>query len=453
VLAVDISTASTGDRRSHTWVLDAMVWQRVFPGLPRGRAFSAMAYDARRGRAVLHGGGIQLSGLFDTLELEDHTWFLGAANLSGPASRVGHTLVFDENRAVSVMIGGAQQLANYVMEWSGSGEWVGSSPSFAAPGRRYHSSVFDSQRGRTLIFGGESLQPALGDLWAWSGQAWTELTPAVGPPARRLAGMSYDRARDRVVLFGGTNGASTFGDTWEFDGATWSQLEPSVAPPPRSAHVQVYDPRLQRTILYGGANTTELYDTWLWDGATWSQLATAHHPDAAAGACAAYDSVRREVVLFGGSTARGELWRLRDVTRGGWITTGQGCESGNGLLTLSVLDPLAIGATTRFELTHVPDTFYVLPIAWIGFDDQQWSGVPLPVPLDILGSPDCLLRTEPIAPLFLAAIGGGVAVATLSLPPEPSLVDDMLFLQGFAWDFSTARISTANLLNGHIGVR
>lgn len=98
-------------------------------------------------------------------------------------------------------------------------------------------------------------------------------------------------------------------------------------------------------------------------------------------------------------------------------------------------------------------SFFVLPITWVGFDDAQWDGVPLPLSLDVLGSPDCLLRTQPIVPVHMLAIGGGVATGSLVVPDEPSFLGDRLFLQGFTWDFAQPRIATANLLSASIGVR
>ncbi len=452
VVALDVLSFSATRQLTNTWELEAMAWKLVALGPPMGRANAAMAYDVARQRMVLYGGRAN-SDLYETWELADRQWFLGSSG-SGGTGRAGHTMVYDESRAVTVLLGGESQYASYVLEWNGNGTWNYATPSFAPQGRRNHSAVYDRLRARMLIFGGQALQPAVADLWAWNGLTWSELTPATGPAPRRDAGMSYDAARDRVVLFGGTNGVgATFGDTWEFDGVQWLPITPMTSPPARSGHVQVYDSHLQRTIVYGGTNGTQLHDTWLWDGLDWTLLSTAHHPDAGSDATAAYDPVRREVVLFGGSVARGEMWRLRDTTLGSWTSTGPGCNSGNGSLTLTALDPLAIGTVTRLELTNLPDTFFVLPIAWVGFDDQQWDGVPLPLLLDVLGSPDCALRTQPIVPLYMQATGGGAATVSLDLPEEPGFVGDRLFLQGFSWDFAQPRIATGNLLTGTIGVR
>lgn len=440
------------DRRSHTWICDGSNWSKAGVGSPGGRAWSAMAYDPLRRRMVLH-GGIRNSGRrADTYELSDRTWQLGSMG-TNQGLRVGkHGMVFDEARGVTVMSGGVELLQNWVAEWTGSGAWTVKAPAFAPPGRWSPAMAYDSLRQRTLMFGGESLQPALGDFWSWNGTAWTNLSAPNGPPPRRAAAMSYDRLRDRIVLSGGTNGVTTFGDTWEFDGTQWA-LVSTDSLPARFGHVQVWHGPLQRTVVFGGTSAAGgLRDTWSWDGSAWSEITTAHRPDVGEGVCGAFDSDRRELVVFGGVFARGEVWRLRDPTLGTWASSGVGCESGNGALTLAALDPLAIGGATRLQLTNVPASFLVLPMAWAGFDDASWAGLPLPLPLDILGSPDCELRTEPAIPFYLLATGAGSATTTLTLPPDPSFVGLTVHVQGFAWDFAQPRIATSNLLTTRIGV-
>src|SRR5262245_66106604 len=53
---------------------------------------------------------------------------------------------------------------------------------------------------------------------------WTQV-PVTGPSARAPA-MAYDSQRGRTVLFGGLTlfRAPPLGDTWEWDGSTWVQL-------------------------------------------------------------------------------------------------------------------------------------------------------------------------------------------------------------------------------------
>ena len=72
----------------------------------------------------------------------------------------------------------------------------------------------------------------VGDHWEWDGARWREVLAAVRPGARSRAAAVYDSARGRTILFGGTNTGTVVGslaDHWEWDGAAW--LPVNVATP------------------------------------------------------------------------------------------------------------------------------------------------------------------------------------------------------------------------------
>ena len=85
-----------------------------------------------------------------------------------------------------------------------------------------HGMAYDSQAGRTLLFGGQFFQAArLGDTWQWDGENWTQFDD-IGPPPRSELAMAYDPGRQRTVLFGGsTGGTAALNDTWEWNGEDW----------------------------------------------------------------------------------------------------------------------------------------------------------------------------------------------------------------------------------------
>ena len=76
--------------------------------------------------------------------------------------------------------------------------------------------VYDSQRGRTILFGGFNGN-YLGDTWEWNGAIpqWTQMN-IVGPKpsARHTHAMGYDSRRGSIILFGGFYN-NYLGDTWE----------------------------------------------------------------------------------------------------------------------------------------------------------------------------------------------------------------------------------------------
>ena len=170
----------------------------------------------------------------------------------------------------------------------------------AGPGARgYAAMAYDSNRGRTVLFGGSG---SLADTWEWDGENWTQMADS-GPPGREAAAMAYDAQRNQTVLFGG--GATTagvshiMGDTWSWDGRNWTQLADS-GPLPRTSFAMAYDSKRQRIVLFGGQTDVLAADTWQWDGAAWTRAAVTG-PSARASHAMAYDSTRDRTVLFGGN--------------------------------------------------------------------------------------------------------------------------------------------------------
>jgi hypothetical protein len=108
------------------------------------------------------------------------------------------------------------------------GVWTQVAPS--GPGVRWgHAMAYDSQRGRTVLFGGNpSSGLPLGDTWEWNGSAWTQVS-ITGPSGRAGHAMAYDSQRGRTVLFGG----SGYPETWEWDGS--GSLPPLLRAPDRPA--------------------------------------------------------------------------------------------------------------------------------------------------------------------------------------------------------------------------
>lgn len=437
------------NRTSGTWVLEhplqpASSWERHSSGLPMGRQGGSLGYDAARRRLVVIGGEGDSGPTIHDCNGRD--W--SVRGVQGP-SYAWAASAFDPQIGRLVFLGSSSLLS--WMDPDFGVVTTGAGPS----SRLQYGIAHDTLRQRTLVFSG---QGAPNDLWSRNGQAWTQLSPAgPAPSARRRHGMCYDTARDRVVLFGGALASGFSGQTWEFDGTSWQLLSPVHSPSARAGHVLVYAPDLQRTILYGGFGPQDLRDTWLWDGVDWQQLVTTRSPDIGAGVCGAYDTDRKELVVFGGgvefaSAVRGEMWRLVDVSLSTWTASGGGCDSGNGILELTGSTPPSLGTSARFILQNTPVSFVALPIGFVGFDAQQWAGVPLPFSLASFGSPDCSIWADPSVPVPMLSFGS-YAEGELVLPELPSAVGLTLHVQGVVWDFATGRVATANLLSARLGPR
>src|SRR5438105_6791328 len=126
-------------------------------------------------------------------------------------------------------------------------DWFGLYPS----ARGLPAFAYDSSSVRAVLFGGGGLSGTyLGDTWEWDGSAWMQRT-ATGPSPRVAATMVYDSGRGRFVLFGGLGSGGYLGDTWEWDGSAWAQRATS-GPSARDAHTLAYDTAPGRVVLFGG---------------------------------------------------------------------------------------------------------------------------------------------------------------------------------------------------------
>ena len=227
---------------------------------------------------------------------------------TGPTPRYGHAMAYDSQRAKTIMFGGTTIGGPHLAdpwEWDGA-TWtqLGSGPS----ARSSHAMAYDSLRGKTVLFGGlNGPDPSfrLGDTWEWDGTSWTQL--GAGPSARFQHAMAYDSNRGRMVMFGGV-GSGHMSDTWELTGTVWTQVA-STGPSARATHAMAYDSGRARTVLFGGSSGSN--QTWEWTGSAWQPQILATGPTRTFGHSMAYDSHRGRTVMFGGvnvSTPQPDTW-------------------------------------------------------------------------------------------------------------------------------------------------
>jgi hypothetical protein len=369
-------------------------WIERGSGLLSPREGLAMAYDSARGHTIAFGGHATTL-LQDTWRRSGGTW-LPTVPANSPPARADHGMVFDSQRGRAVLFGGfggvGVGLLGDTWEWDGS-TWLPTTAVGPAPRVRI-AMAYDSQRGRVVLFGGFSTTQ-LDDTWEWNGSVWTQVA-ATGPAARQSHAMAYDSHRGRTVLFGGVSTGPIYtllGDTWEWDGAAWT-LVASTGPDARQAHAMAFDGQLGLTVLFGGELAGLVFgnDTWRWDGSTWSRLSTSVVPSRVDHAMA-YDSQRQRTVWFGGwdGSYRNDTWELTSTTSTS-TPFGQGC--GNPPLSLAAVAtaPPAVGSTAVASLTNIPGSLAVVALGW----NTSWLG-PLPLPLALLGigMPGCVLLTPP----------------------------------------------------------
>jgi hypothetical protein len=303
---------------------DGARWSDVAPvtHVPSERSLAAIVYDPERARVMMFGGGIGTDinatplkqALSDTWTWDGVAWREEQPAISPPAS-FGRTMAFDPRRHRAVLFGGG---GSGTWEWDGT-TWAARAVSDGPGPRSGATMVHDEARHQTLLISGnDGSYVPLTDHWAWDGDRWTKVV-SVLPFGVIDAAATYDAARQRVVLFGGRSAAApAVDDLWEWDGESWSK-RPASGPWPvaRTGHTLVYDSIRRRAVLFGGhdESTFVLNDLWEWDGTSWAQVAPASPlPLPRMFHAMVYDQARRELVLFGGNDSWKELrdvWLLR----------------------------------------------------------------------------------------------------------------------------------------------
>lgn len=286
-------------------------WLQVANDGPSARYGHAMVYDSVRRQSIVFGGS------FDFLPLHDDTWVWNGqswteVNLNGtrPDGRRRHCMAFDSRRGVAVLFGGlvsngGQNASNETWEWDGAA-WT--RRDVQGPSARMDAAMaYDSARGVVVLFGGrnEFTREVYGDTWLWNGSTWTE-QGGPGPTPRAVPGaaMAFDAARGECVLFGGeTSQGVPYQDTWTLNSEGWT-FEGDDAPSARSQTTLAYDGRTERVMLFGGWRPVLGYadETWCWDGARWQQIQV-NAPPARAGHAMAFDERVAECIMFGGANA------------------------------------------------------------------------------------------------------------------------------------------------------
>jgi cysteine-rich repeat protein len=303
-----------------TWIWSGATWTELLTEpRPPGRYRAAMAYDPKRGVVVLSGGGRFIGTpleLDDLWELDGDTWVKREPAFR-PAPRTGAAMTYDPLSERVVLVGGQVGAAADRKMWAWDGQaWTQLSEEAIAiapdTGLFMHSITTDAARGRMVLMGTH------GDLQEWNGTEWTIVdqgqAPAPRPSARCMHAAASDPLRREVVVFGGTLNdlaVTVFDDTWIWNG-TWRQAAIAPAPSPRYGASLTFDVARREMVLFGGCRvvggmTEALADTWVWSSGQWSPKLLPSSPPARCLHATGYDPGRGEVVMFGGAGNGGFL--------------------------------------------------------------------------------------------------------------------------------------------------
>jgi hypothetical protein len=273
-----------------TWEWDGKRWELMSVVGPGPRTFPAMAYDSLRQRVVLFGGNRVLFGrtpeenqfLGDTWEWDGKRWL--QIDVNGPPPRAEAAVAFDSKRGRIVLFGGhnrneqGRNRLGDTWEWDGT-RWTRLMVTGPSP-RNGAAQVYDSVRGRIILFGGATPEGVSGETWEWDGKHWVENRSAT-TEGRFNCVMAFDRRRRKVIRFGGRYGGKPVGDTWQYDGKTWKQIR-STGPAARNHAAMVYSSESRSIILFGGHDlgthqeTNVFGDTWEWNGSDWRIKGAGH---------------------------------------------------------------------------------------------------------------------------------------------------------------------------------
>lgn len=284
-------------------------WRQVTTAdSPSGRYIHGFAYDNHRNVAVLFGGdSTGYSRLNDTWEFDGSNWRQINLTQSPPGrANIDQTLVYDSNRRKTVLFGGlgTSDYLNDTWEYDGT-TWSQINTSLSPPNRDAHAMVFDSHRSVTVLLGGYSSSGSrLNDTWEYNG-AWHQVSTTQSPSGRYHHAMAYDENRNVTVLFGGLDSDdNALGDTWEYDGTNWTRITPLQSPPARHNHSMTYDNTRDVIVMFGGErsilNGELLNDTWEYDGTTWRQITITQSPAPRTEMSLTYNGQQEKVLFFGG---------------------------------------------------------------------------------------------------------------------------------------------------------
>ena len=184
-----------------TWLWDGADWHDAAPThSPPPRTASAMTYHEVDDIVLLFGGYNGSTPTDDLWLWDGADWSEQPKTYPWPRQRFGHGMVYDPDRATTVVVGGqfdaaASSVGNDIWEWTSTG-WqqrtvLGTTP---AP-RAGHAMAFSQARGETMLFGGGSVLKN-NDLWSLNAELdrqpavqWTVSLATAGFAAAEIRGM------------------------------------------------------------------------------------------------------------------------------------------------------------------------------------------------------------------------------------------------------------------------
>lgn len=389
------------------------------------------------------------------------------------AAPVADPAYYDELRDVLVCWDyhpGSGGLVRGMLEYDGSAWTQLLTPGLSFPAYP-ESAAFDEQRRRFV-----AIDKWNGVTWEWDGATWSNRGPApIVPLASPLPNhyncqVAYHRSRQVVMLFSG--------QLYEWDGVSWTMI-PALNTPPVWTAPNVgysygpmsYDAMWDKLVLFGGGLTSSSNSptTFEWDPVIgWIQLAGTTPADYTYAMW--FDRQRGTMMrshtsfnptvhaIYCRDQAR--IWTLFQSTGSMMLP---GCYDGRNNRFFSQagagLEVLADTAPAQFSYHAqgcTPPSSSALSLAapwtraWMGqslavdaaspasiallamgFSDQSYQTVPLPLDLTARGLTNCSLTVAPEATVLGTGSGGHVGFS-IAIPNQQGLLGLTFFQQAFA---------------------
>ena len=150
-----------------------------------------------------------------------------------------------------------------------------------------------------------------------------------------------------------------------------------------------------------------------------------------------------------------ELWELQLPVFARSETFGVGCAGSNGVPTLAIVNGTTpvIGTTVDFLYDNALNSLFFTPaVISIGFDRDSYQGLPLPLPLAVLGLPGCTLyHSNDVNEAVAVPPGAAQATWSLPLPNVPGFLGQEFYFQGLHLELTQGPGWAA--LSNAVGVR
>lgn len=258
------------------WIYDiaANAWaQSGAPGGPASRFGHNAVWDPAASRMLVFGGQAGETFFNDLWAFDPATsqWAELPAGGSVPAARYGAAAALDAASGRLLVSHGFTISGRFDDTWQydlGSQSWTDISPLGGRPVERcLVRAVWDPFQQRLFIFGGQTTAtPFLGDLWSFTDERWRELTRTPSPAPRNLYAMVLDEDAFRVLIFGGNTGEGPMNDLWAYDAGSehWDRLRPDGGgPSARFSHDAVWIAATSSLFVFGGNDGSgDLNDLW-----------------------------------------------------------------------------------------------------------------------------------------------------------------------------------------------